>query len=191
MGRRQLGIVLIALGVVGLIGSAWGFAARSGGYRLVPGAWAPLGGVRGGPTCDVPALPGQAVDAVLSEMGGMMGGAMMPGGRMMRIVSSPTIVGAGTISFRVWNAGMMVHELVVLPLPPGGPGTRAVGAEGKVSEGGSLGEASNSCGEGAGEGIAPGAASWLTLQLPHGRYELICNLPGHYALGMFSEFDVR
>ncbi len=60
-----------------------------------------------------------------------------------------------------------------------------------MSEAGSLGEASRSCGEGAGDGIAPGAASWVTLHLAAGRYELICNLPGHYAMGMFTELDVR
>jgi uncharacterized cupredoxin-like copper-binding protein len=189
--RRSFGLVLIALGLVGLIGSAWAFAAGPGGYRSVPSIWTPLGGVRGGPTCDVPALPGQTVDVVLSDMGGMMGGAAMPGGRMMRIASSPSVIGSGTVSFRVWNAGLIAHELVVMPLLSSGAGTRTVGAAGQVSETGTLGEASSSCGEGAGEGIAPGAASWLSLHLPPGHYELICNLPGHYALGMFSELDVR
>ena len=124
-------------------------------------------------------------------MGGMMDGGMMSGGRMMGLVASPSVAGAGTVSFRVWNAGMMVHELVVLPLHAGGAGTRPVGADRRVSEDGSLGEASSSCGEGPGEGIVPGAASWVSLELAPGRYELICNLPGHYALGMFTELDVR
>ncbi len=48
-----------------------------------------------------------------------------------------------------------------------------------------------SCGEGPGDGIAPGAESWVTLHLARGRYELICNLPFHYAMGMFTELDVR
>ena len=50
--------------------------------------------------------------------------------------------------------------------------------------------ASNECGAGAGEGIAPGDASWVTLALKPGRYELVCNLPGHYAAGMYAELDV-
>lgn len=86
---------------------------------------------------------------------------------------------------------MMVHELVILPLPPGGVGSRAVGSDGRVSETGSLGEASRTCGEGTGDGIALGAASWVTLHLEPGRYELICNLPGHYSMGMFTELEVR
>lgn len=190
MTSRRLGIVLIAVGLLGMIGTAWAFAARPGS-RSISWAWAPHGEVRGGPTCDVSSFPGQTVEVVLSDMGGMMGGGMMPGGRMMGIAARPSVAGAGTISFRVWNAGMMVHELVVMPLPGGGAGTRPVGADGRVSEDGSLGEASNSCGEGSGEGIAPGAASRVSLELPTGRYELLCNLPGHYAMGMFAELDVR
>jgi uncharacterized cupredoxin-like copper-binding protein len=187
---QRLGFVLIAVGLVGVIGTAWVFAARTGS-RSIPAAWTPLGAVRGGPTCDVPALSGQTVDVVLSDMSGMMGGGMMPGGRMMGISATPSVVGPGTVWFRVWNAGMMVHELVVLPLPAGGAGTRRVGADSLVSEEGSLGEASSSCGEGAGDGIARGAASWVSLELAPGQYELICNLPGHYAMGMFTELDVR
>lgn len=52
-------------------------------------------------------------------------------------------------------------------------------------------EASATCGAGHGDRIAPGGASWATLTLHPGRYELICNLPGHYATGMHTELDVR
>jgi uncharacterized cupredoxin-like copper-binding protein len=189
--QRTLGAVLIAVGLAGLIGTTWAFAARPGGHGLGLRLWGPFGGVRGGPTCNAPALPGQTVDVILSDMGGMMGRGMMGGGRMMNVAASPSAVAAGDVSFRVWNAGMTVHELVVLPLPSGGVGTRPVGLDGRVSEAGSLGEASKSCGAGAGDGIAPGAVSWVTLHLAPGRYELICNLPGHYAMGMFTELDVR
>jgi uncharacterized cupredoxin-like copper-binding protein len=184
--QRTLGVVLIALGLVGLIGTAWALPATSDGYVGAPGAWAPFAGVRGGPTCKPPSFPGETVDVVLSDMGGMM-----VGGRMMNVAASPASVPAGDLSFRVWNSGRMIHELVVLPLPPGGAGTRALGSDGRVSEAGSLGEASSTCGEGTGEGIAPGAAAWVTLHLDPGRYELICNLPGHYATGMFTELEVR
>ena len=78
----------------------------------------------------------------------------------------------------------------MLPLASGASvGTRAVGADNRVSEDGSLGEASNDCGAGTGEGIAPGHVSWVTITLKPGRYELLCNLPGHYAAGMYAELD--
>ena len=44
-------------------------------------------------------------------------------------------------------------------------GSRPAGAAGTVSERGSLGQASASCAAGAGEGITPGAAGWVTLRL--------------------------
>ena len=186
MRQRTLGVVLVVLGLVGMIGTAWGVAATSYRHVAAPGAWAPVGGVRGGPSCSPSSLPGQIVDVELSDMGGMMSS-----GRMMSVSASSSSLAAGQVSFRVWNAGMMTHELIVLPLPTDGAGTRPVASDGRVSEAGSLGEASKTCGEGTGDGIDPGAASWTTLQLSAGRYELICNFPGHYATGMFMELDVR
>lgn len=53
-----------------------------------------------------------------------------------------------------------------------------------------MGEASNNCGAGAGEGIGPGGTSWVTVTLPAGNYELICNLAGHYRSGMYAELIV-
>jgi uncharacterized cupredoxin-like copper-binding protein len=31
---------------------------------------------------------------------------------------------------------------------------------------------------------------WTTITLPPGRYELICNIAGHYGAGMYTELDV-
>ena len=60
-----------------------------------------------------------------------------------------------------------------------------------MSEDGSLGEASKTCGAGAGDGIDPGGLGWVTLNLPRGDYELVCNLPGHYGSGMYTELVVN
>lgn len=140
------------------------------------------------PSCTAPALPGQVVDVTLTDM---MGGPPYGGGGMMRVVASRASVAAGTVSLHVTNTGALTHELVILPRAPGQrPGSRPVGADGTVSEAGSLGEASATCAAGRGSGIAPGAVSWLTLRLRPGRYDLICNLPGHYAMGMHTELDV-
>ncbi len=38
--------------------------------------------------------------------------------------------------------------------------------------------------------ITSGTTGWVTVALAAGRYELICNLPNHYANGMYEEFDV-
>ncbi len=61
---------------------------------------------------------------------------------MMRILINPATVAPGQVSFRVVNAGVLNHELVVLPLAKGQYlGQRAIGPDGKVDEAGSLGEA--------------------------------------------------
>ncbi len=190
MRYRPIGVALVVVGLIGLVGTAWGLSVRSGGVRAGFLGWDPSGGAAG-TSCRPPALPGQTIDVVLSDMGGMMGSGMMGGHGMFTVTVDPSVVDAGDMSFRVWNRGTMTHEFLVLPLPVDGAGTRPVEADGRVSESGSLGEASKSCGEGTGEGIAPGTVGWVTLHINPGQYELLCNLPGHYASGMFTEFDVR
>jgi uncharacterized cupredoxin-like copper-binding protein len=181
-------------GAIGLAGALLLLAGLVG----VPVAAGAAGAFSAGSTsCSGPVLSGRVVDVTLWDMmgagmmgGGPSGGGMMSG-RMMAVSGATHTVAAGKVSFRARNAGGMVHELVVLPLPAGqAVGTRPIGTNGTVSEAGSLGEASRSCGQGAGDGILPGATSWVTLDLTPGRYELICNLPGHYAMGMFTELDV-
>lgn len=151
-------------------------AAASGAFRS---AWTAPGGA-----CRAPSdLPGAVVDATVTNMGP----SMMTGG-MTRVVLDRSEVPAGQVSLRVVNTGSLVHELVVLPLPAGQQvGERPVGPDNKVDETGSLGEASNTCGAGTGDGIDPGAVSWVTLRLPAGTYELICNLAGPYAADMYAE----
>ncbi len=150
-------------------------------------------------SCPAPNLAGTVVNVTLMNaggpmMGGGVGGSMMGGSAvgMMRLAAAPTTVAAGAVSFVATNMGSVNHELVILPLPSGQiAGTRAIQSDGTVDETGSLGEASNTCGAGSGDGIAPGASSWLTVTLAPGRYELVCNLPGHYAAGMYTQLTVR
>lgn len=156
--------------------------------------WTATGTQRGplASSCQLPSsLPGPRVTVALADMGGMMGGpSMMSRGPMMLRPSRQTVP-AGTVTFAAVNYGTRRHELVVLPLPSGTPaGARLVGADGKIDEADSLGEASRTCGDGSGDGIAPGTAGWVTITLRPGRYELLCNLPRHYGAGMFAEFDV-
>jgi uncharacterized cupredoxin-like copper-binding protein len=129
------------------------------------------------------------VHVVLSDRAGAMMGT---GSTMMvSIFASPDIVAGGTVTFVATNTGTLNHELLVLPAPTDGVGTRSVGADGKIVESTSLGEASTSCGQGHGGGISPGTTSWVTLHLAPGNYELLCDVPWHYANGMFTGFAVR
>lgn len=208
IGRTRAGRFLLAAGAVVLLaaGSTVAIAAVSGALsaHAQPYAAQRL-------DCAAPAPSGTGVTVRLTDMrtmmdapGGMMGGRT-PGydgpvrqqyrptfGRgMMSILTSRTAVPAGEVSLTVINTGRLTHELVVLPLAPGArPGSRPAGADGAVDETGSVGEASATCAAGPGHGIAAGSAGWVSLRLPAGRYELICNLPGHYAAGMYTELDV-
>ncbi len=210
-----LGAVVVAIAcAVGLsVGLAMGHSriAANPPYLTGPGMMGP-GRSPAVPSCAAPALPGNVIDVTLADMRGMMGrgGMIGPGWNgqygpgmgmgmmgMMRILINPATVPPGQVSFRVTNAGALNHELVVLPLAKGQyPGQRAIGPDGKVDEAGSLGEASRTCGADRGDdnpsnmGIAPGASGWTTVTLTPGRYELICNITGHYWTGMYAELDV-
>lgn len=131
---------------------------------------------------------GTVVRVSLSDRGGAMMGDS--NSMMVSIFASPQSIHEGTVTLLATNVGALDHELLVLPIPPKGVGTRSVGADGRIDEIGSLGEASSSCGPGAGAGIAPGTTSWVTLHLSAGNYELICDEPWHYANGMFTRLIV-
>jgi uncharacterized cupredoxin-like copper-binding protein len=109
----------------------------------------------------------------------------------MRLTADRATVEHGEVSFLVTNAGRLAHEMVILPVPGTQiAGTRVTGGDGKVDEKGSPGEAAATCAEGEGQGILPGEPGWVTLTLSPGRYELICNLPGHYVAGMYTQLTV-
>ena len=113
----------------------------------------------------------------------------MMDGRFMQLNVDHAVVPHGTVSFVVTNGGSITHEMVVLP-DDHVFGTRPMGAEKVIDETGSLGEASKTGGKGAGRGIAPGSSSWLTITLKPGQYELVCNVPRHYTLGMHAQLTV-
>jgi uncharacterized cupredoxin-like copper-binding protein len=173
---------LIVVGAIGLLvlGSVLGILTvgeRSGRTEVL--------GVAG---C-VPKNPARAVVNVqLTDRGGvMMGGSNL---MMVSVIASPDSVSSGAVTFEATNTGAMNHELLILPAPSDGVGTRKVSNDGKISESSSLGEASTSCGQGAGDGISPGSTSWVTIHLAPGTYELLCDEPWHYANGMFTTFVV-
>ena len=190
LAARERGLVIGAVVVLAAVSTLL-IGAGGGAFRSRPAATSA--------GCSAPGLPGEVVDVSLIDMGGS-GSMMMRGGQsgwrswrpgMMRVVASTGAIAGRTVSLRVTNVGVIAHELVVLPLPAGQRvGERQAGSDGKVDETGSAGEVSASCAQGAGDGLRPGSAGWATLTLPAGRYELLCNLPGHYKAGMYTELDI-
>ncbi|MBO0845190.1 MAG: hypothetical protein J2P22_07230 [Nocardioides sp.] len=202
MARRVL-LVLVAALVAAMVAGCsrtsttmMGHGSRAGtgsGFGSMMSA-VPHGYRMSRPVCTAPtSRPGKTVYVMLGDMGmtRMMRGAAPLGAHMM-LRAVPSLMRAGQVGFVVANMGWRIHEMVVLPLAPGQPaGERVPGADGRVDETGSLGEASATCGAGAGDGITPGGVGWVTLDLPAGRYELVCNLPNHYADGMHQLLIVR
>ena len=142
--------------------------------------------------CEAPGgPPGSVVRVVEADLGmsSMMRRDEIRHGVLALDGADRTVV-AGRVSLAVANLGWATHELVVLPLgddaragqrPSTGPG-RSMRREASARVG--------PCAEGAGDGLLAGTAGWVTLKLSPGRYELLCNLPGHYEAGMFAELVV-
>jgi uncharacterized cupredoxin-like copper-binding protein len=93
-------------------------------------------------------------------------------------ITMPTTLHAGRHTFSVKNIGTEPHELVIVrtDLAPGS--LPRAGA--KVNEASSL---LHVVAASAGT-LQPGTTRSMTVNLPAGRYVVICDLPSHYGLGM-------
>lgn len=97
-----------------------------------------------------------------------------------RVILSIASAPAGKVTFVVANAGKIAHDFVVLrtnlapgKLPVAGNVAKEVGRQGKIPI------------------FGPRQTRRLALTLRPGKYVLICNVAGHYKLGMFAGFRVR
>jgi len=113
---------------------------------------------------------------------GMMGANMSMA--TMGIKALPAKAPAGVITFHVTNSSKdTIHEMIVMYLADPTKPLPYIDAEQRVDEdkAGDKGEVSE---------LDPGTAGSLTVALKPGRYLLICNVPGHFASGMWTEFEV-
>lgn len=170
---------------IGLVLALSGLFVVSFSFVLHPGFGMMSQQSRFNEVCAPPSsLSSQTIFVSVFDRGMMMG-------IRMGLSTYPSTISSGKVNILVANMGMRTHEVVILPLASGqSAGTRVVGSDGKVDESGSLGEVSNDCASGSGEGIHAGARGWATLNLAPGRYEFLCNLPNHYSSGMYQEVDV-
>lgn len=112
----------------------------------------------------------------------------MPGGdhskALMGIKLSRDRVPHGKVTFEVTNGSKdNVHEMIVIKLDPVGKPLAYIDDQERVDE-----EKVNDRGEVS--ELDPGKSGTLTLDLDAGDYLLICNVPGHFAAGMWSELKV-
>lgn len=97
-----------------------------------------------------------------------------------KIAPSEASVPAGKVTFVAKNVAKDEHEMVVVRTDKAA-GSLA-GGKSEASEAGSVGE----IGEFKG-----GATERKVFNLKPGHYVLLCNVPGHYKAGMYTEFTVR
>ncbi len=97
-----------------------------------------------------------------------------------------SVVPAGDIKMTGVNVGALEHEIVILQtdlradmLPQDGALVAEDAIDGEVID------------EIEPDDLPAGATASKTFNLDPGSYVLFCNVEGHYALGMFSEFTVR
>ena len=103
----------------------------------------------------------------------------------MGITVDPQNVPAGEVTFEATNSSKdTVHEMVVAPVADPSVPLPYDKAQQKVDEdaAGHLGEVAE---------LEPGQTGALTLILKPGEYILYCNIPGHYAVGMWTLITVR
>lgn len=96
------------------------------------------------------------------------------------LVPSVPSVAAGKVTFTVTNSGQVLHEMVVVPAPGGSQSLKQ--PDGTASENGTLGEAPD---------VEVGKTTTFTVTMKPGKYSLLCNLPGHFANGMYADFTVN
>lgn len=101
---------------------------------------------------------------------------------------SKSSASAGDVKFHVTNNGKQTHEFVIFKT------NLAEGSLPTTKEKGAV--IVNESGPGVTHvdeipGINPGDSKDLTVNLKAGKYVIICNLPGHYQLGMHTTFTVK
>lgn len=96
-----------------------------------------------------------------------------------------TELSEGAVTFRVTNAGSIRHEFVVVRTSLA-PGLIPVESDARFNENRSDIEIVDEIPE-----WGNGLTKTLTVDLSAGTYQLVCNLPGHYRLGMWTPFTVN
>lgn len=99
------------------------------------------------------------------------------------VVATPASASAGSVTFNASNDGTQEHEFVVI--------ATSLPVDQLPQDGGSVDEtAEDVTVVDEIEPFAPGQSNSLTMSLDAGPYALICNIPGHYDLGMRTAFSV-
>ena len=96
-------------------------------------------------------------------------------------LSSPTVK-AGTVKIGVQNSGSMAHEFDLIKTDLAADKLPLDGASGKAKEDGLVKQVLN---------IGVGKVATVSADLAAGHYVIICNVAGHYQLGMHADLTVQ
>ena len=99
-----------------------------------------------------------------------------------KIVADHPTIAAGHVVVGIRNHAAMLHEIKFIKTDLAPDQLPVDAATAKAKEDGKVGELLN---------IAAGASRKLVLELTPGKYVLICNVPGHYQLGMRTGLEVQ
>jgi uncharacterized cupredoxin-like copper-binding protein len=128
---------------------------------------AACGGASSGAAGGSPGTGGTAVTVELSDF---------------KIKPSVASTKAGKVEFQIRNTAAMLHELKVIRTDLDEDKLPIDAAKAQAKEDGKVGGIEN---------IPAGAIRTLSLDLAAGKYVLICNVAGHYQLGMHVAFKVE
>lgn len=99
-----------------------------------------------------------------------------------KIVTDHPSIAAGHVVIGIRNHAAMLHELKVIKTDLAPDQLPVDGATAKVNEDGMVGGLEN---------ITGGGSRKLVVELTPGKYVLICNVAGHYQLGMRVGLEVQ
>ncbi len=108
----------------------------------------------------------------------------------MFIDLSQSFAPEGKVTFIITNTGAEDHEFVVLRTDTPAADFPIVGFEGEPNRFDEDAKGLTNVGETGDPAMAPGTSLMLTIDMSAGHYAVVCNLPGHYAMGMHQDFDV-
>ncbi len=129
---------------------------------------------------DAPARGGSPSGGVAPEGAGA---AIAVALREWAIAPALAAAPAGAVAFEAVNEGSLAHDLWVIRTDLAADALPVAGGAVATGEGAALAGRSGN--------VAARASARLALRLEAGRYVLICNVAGHYELGMRAAFAVR
>jgi uncharacterized cupredoxin-like copper-binding protein len=93
----------------------------------------------------------------------------------------------GQVTFIITNQGQEDHEFVVLATDTPAADFPITGFEGEPNRFDEDAKGLTNVGETGDPAMAPGTSLMLTIDLSAGHYAVVCNLTGHYAMGMHQD----